>query len=266
MLFNQVMRYLPALALLRSIAPSSILEVGCGAAGLGPYWGGPFVGCDIRFGGPLHANMRGVAASALALPFGDNAFDCVCSFDTLEHIPLAQREGALAELARVASRWVLVGYPVGHSAQLCDRWLEQLYAWRSGSPPDWLVEHRQHAFPDGRAALTLKRYGFQTVSELGNENLLVHLLGIIFETRGWFRRHAGGCLRRWPCLISLLSGPPCYRRLYLWARLPAGGEQLPRNPVGTAIAPAEESSQQISGCSPACADTSGNGWMPCASV
>jgi SAM-dependent methyltransferase len=49
------------------------------------------------------------AASAYDLPFPNDTFDCVCSLEVLEHL---ERPGdALAELARVSRRSVLVSVP-----------------------------------------------------------------------------------------------------------------------------------------------------------
>jgi 2-polyprenyl-3-methyl-5-hydroxy-6-metoxy-1,4-benzoquinol methylase len=49
------------------------------------------------------------AGSAYALPFDDGAFELVCSFETLEH--LERPDNGLAELARVASRYLILSVP-----------------------------------------------------------------------------------------------------------------------------------------------------------
>lgn len=60
---------------------------------------------QARYSG--HANLRFLRSDVTALPFPDNAFDLVVSFETLEH--LAQQERLLAEFARVlAADGVLV--------------------------------------------------------------------------------------------------------------------------------------------------------------
>jgi ubiquinone/menaquinone biosynthesis C-methylase UbiE len=100
---------------------SSILDVGCGEgllteriAGLRPNCG--VVGLDV--GDPrLRAewerrrrdNLSFRAGSAYSLPFEDAAFELVCGFEVLEH--LERPAEALAELARVASRHLVVSVP-----------------------------------------------------------------------------------------------------------------------------------------------------------
>lgn len=218
MLFNQVMRYLPVLDDLRRKHPARILEVGSGSTGLGPYWKHPLIGCDIRFTDPLHPHLRGVCASATALPFGDAAFDCVCSLDLLEHLRPEERQSALSEMMRVAARWVVVGYPAGRGAQWADRAVQRFYDWRGGTAPDWLGEHLAHALPDGREVHRLARTHWR-ITRTGNENLLVHFLGIVLETRAWFYHHAGDMLQRHAWLIAPLSIAPYYRQFYFLERM-----------------------------------------------
>ncbi len=222
MLFDQVMRYVLAVRLMREREAATILEIGSGATGLGPYWPRPVVGCDLAFRGTLHPGLRALVASALALPFADCAFDGVCSLDTLEHIPPEQRARALTEMGRVASRWLLVGCPVGRAAQRCDQGLARLYRLRGTPLPEWLAEHGQGPFPRRREVRVAQIAGLKLVAEFGNENVLVHFLGILLETRAWFRRWGGEYLQRHPRLTSLLSLGPCYRRFFLWARLAEG--------------------------------------------
>lgn len=50
-----------------------------------------------------------IVGSALALPFRAGSFDTVTCFETLEHVPDPER--AMAELARVAARRVIVTVP-----------------------------------------------------------------------------------------------------------------------------------------------------------
>lgn len=86
-------------------APRAVLEIGCGAGGmLGPLQRyGRVSGIDIDHEYVAYCKERGFAdvacGSGYELPFHDGAFDLVCLFDTLEHIP--DDEQALREVRRV---------------------------------------------------------------------------------------------------------------------------------------------------------------------
>lgn len=82
-----------------------VLEIGCGAGGmlamLQPY--GDVTGLDIDHEYVEFCKDRGftnvLCGSGYELPFKDGAFDLVCLFDTIEHIP--DDEQALREVMRV---------------------------------------------------------------------------------------------------------------------------------------------------------------------
>ncbi len=50
-------------------------------------------------------------ADAMSLPFGDKSFDGAISLDVLEHIPPEEREGFIAEVARVAGSFLVIAAP-----------------------------------------------------------------------------------------------------------------------------------------------------------
>ena len=50
-------------------------------------------------------------ADAAALPFADASFDCVVSMEMIEHLPPSVFERALAEMLRVARRYLLLSVP-----------------------------------------------------------------------------------------------------------------------------------------------------------
>lgn len=104
--------------LYRAVEPQSVLEVGCGEGHLAAHlWQqGPaperFEICDVelhRLIPELPAEIVASQASIYALPWPDDAFDLVVCCEVLEH--LHHPEQGLAELARVARRYVLLSTP-----------------------------------------------------------------------------------------------------------------------------------------------------------
>lgn len=93
----------------RALGPDAkghrVLEVGCGAGGMmGPLQRyGEVTGLDIDLEYVQFCRSRGftrvLCGSGYELPFGDGAFDLVCLFDTIEHIP--DDVQALREIRRV---------------------------------------------------------------------------------------------------------------------------------------------------------------------
>jgi 2-polyprenyl-3-methyl-5-hydroxy-6-metoxy-1,4-benzoquinol methylase len=102
-------------------APSSILDVGCGEGVLVCEWAervgdGRVVGIDLD-DPQLHAewekrrrsNLEYRVQKAEDLPFEANEFDFASAIEVLEHVP--EPDHTLAEMARVASRHLLVSVP-----------------------------------------------------------------------------------------------------------------------------------------------------------
>jgi 2-polyprenyl-3-methyl-5-hydroxy-6-metoxy-1,4-benzoquinol methylase len=102
-------------------APRSILDVGCGEGVLTLEWAerlgdGRVVGVDLEDPG-LRAewekrsrpNLEYRVEEVTSLSFGDDSFDMACATEVLEHVP--DPEATLSEMARVASRHLLVSVP-----------------------------------------------------------------------------------------------------------------------------------------------------------
>jgi 2-polyprenyl-3-methyl-5-hydroxy-6-metoxy-1,4-benzoquinol methylase len=101
--------------------PGSILDVGCGEGVLTHRWAqqvsdGRVVGIDLE--DPALAaeqakrrapNLEYRVMKAENLPFADGEFDMASAIEVLEHVP--DPEHTVAEMARVARRWLLVSVP-----------------------------------------------------------------------------------------------------------------------------------------------------------
>lgn len=103
-------------------APTSILDVGCGEGVLTCEWAdrlgadGRIVGIDLddaklraEWDKRRRPNLEYRAEEATALSFGDGEFDMASAIEVLEHVP--DPEATVAEMARVAQRWLLVSVP-----------------------------------------------------------------------------------------------------------------------------------------------------------
>lgn len=102
--------------LLRGMVPQGvkrILDIGCGNGAItnelvGDYW---TVGADRSWAALAYLRVRKVQISADALPFRNKAFDLVMSNQMIEHLPDAIFQDAIAEMSRVAGRYLLVSIP-----------------------------------------------------------------------------------------------------------------------------------------------------------
>jgi SAM-dependent methyltransferase len=93
----------------------SILDVGCGSGVLANELVARgregVAGLDISEEALAHVAAERIVGSAAAMPVADGAFDLVVAADVLEHLPAGVFERALAELERVARRYVIVNSP-----------------------------------------------------------------------------------------------------------------------------------------------------------
>jgi SAM-dependent methyltransferase len=101
--------------------PDSLLDVGCGEGVLTAQWAervcsGRVLGIDLEdpkleaeWAKRRRPNLEFRAEEATSLGFPENEFDMSAAIEVLEHVP--EPEATLAEMARVARRWVLVSVP-----------------------------------------------------------------------------------------------------------------------------------------------------------
>jgi len=107
--------------LLTQADPRSVLDVGCGEGVLTQQWaerltGRRVVGIDLddplikaEWAKRQAPNLEYRAMKAENLPFADDEFDLASAIEVLEHVP--DPEHTVAEMARVAQRWLLVSVP-----------------------------------------------------------------------------------------------------------------------------------------------------------
>jgi SAM-dependent methyltransferase len=101
--------------------PGSVLDVGCGEGVLTEQWAwrlgaGRVVGIDLEdpklqaeWAPRQRPNLEFRTMTVEGLEFADDEFELVAATEVLEHV--SEPDRALAEMARVASRWLLVSVP-----------------------------------------------------------------------------------------------------------------------------------------------------------
>lgn len=104
-----------------ALAPNTFLDAGCGEGFVAGVLrerlpGLRVTGCDlspdaVRLAAGANPEAGFAAASLLALPFPDDAFEVVGCFEVLEHLPGDLPSQALREMARVARRAVVLSVP-----------------------------------------------------------------------------------------------------------------------------------------------------------
>ncbi len=106
--------------LLEVAKPASILDVGCGEGVLAERWAQALdrrvVGVDLddpklraEWKRRARPNLEFRAALGDSLPYADGEFEAATAMEVLEHVP--DPDAVLAEMSRVASRWLLVSVP-----------------------------------------------------------------------------------------------------------------------------------------------------------
>ena len=130
------------------------------------------IGLDLVLASDHLAGIGRIVGDGCRLPFEDGRFDAVVTADTLEHVPRAQRETFLCEVARVSRDLVVIAAPfdtpgVAGAEELVRRFI--LLA--TGEPQVQLEEHREHGLPALDATAERLRSSGYRVRTTGNGNL-----------------------------------------------------------------------------------------------
>lgn len=227
-LLNHAARYFPILReLLPQLPPGArVLEIGSGSRGLGEFWPGPFVGCDVNFPNKPRKPMLPVMCSGDRLPFADSSFDAVVCSDVLEHVPPQKRWDVVVEALRVTRGIAVFGFPHGPAAFELDRGLHLDYTKRGMTPPVWLDEHMQNAFPTSDLFRELPT-GWK-MKAIPNESLPFHQWVMRMEMNRWRDHFFRVVLRIAPTIFEWLlrraDREPSYRMIFVLTRdvSPAG--------------------------------------------
>lgn len=106
------------------------------------------------------------------LPFKDDAFDVVATFDTLEHVPPPRRAAFVSECARVAKRWVFIAGPYqSKEVEEAERILQRFLVDKLEVEHRYLEEHRHNGLPSlAETKAGLAKEGAE-VASIGHGNL-----------------------------------------------------------------------------------------------
>lgn len=136
--------------------PARVLEVGPGP-GLFKAMAGS-LGIQVETLDIDHELQPDHVASVLDIPFEDGAFDVVCAFQMLEHLPFEQSLVAFREMTRVAKNAVVVSLP-----DAATRWPISIHVPKIGavqfSIPTPRLRPRRHKF-DGEHYWEINKAGY----------------------------------------------------------------------------------------------------------
>jgi hypothetical protein len=239
-MLNWLTRYAPVRDLMVDAGGTprtSILDVGSGAHGASFMLDDlPFAGLDVVFDGDIAPTTVALRADPGPLPFVDQAFGLVLSLDALEHIPVDEREGFVAQLARVSADRVVIACP-SSELQPTDDYVRDDFLRRGEPLPAWLAEHYEEGLPTPESIEAAVRSvpGF-TAEPLPMPNgLLATMINAIELTPPFADEAAAEFARdrdRWTDLIAGATFGPSWRKAWLLRRDPPG--EPVAGPVATA--------------------------------
>lgn len=171
-----------------------------------------------------------VLGDGARLPFRDGAFDLVCAFDTLEHVPPEDREGFVAECLRTSRAHVcLIGPWAGTRVAEAEAELRTFLLDKLKLEHRYLEEHHEHGLPSRRAVRGWMEARGAAVRSVGQGNLQRWLalmcLEIYLEADPDLRRFAPRLYQFYNAnLYASDNRPPVYRHALIAA---VNGVELP---------------------------------------
>jgi SAM-dependent methyltransferase len=150
------MRYVPVVRrmMAHSTQARPILEIGANENGFSRFAKLRVFAVDIEMSHLLAAratqDVVPVLASAAALPFADGSIRTCVAIETLEHLPEASREEAIAEIARVLERdgAAAITFHTGRASVDAEAYIQRRYKALTGNTVKWLDEHASEGLPD----------------------------------------------------------------------------------------------------------------------
>ena len=125
-----------------------LLDAGSGRGGVAVFMPDVDVtGVDLQPPAEPLTNLTFRQGTITELPFPDRSFPLVSCIDVLEYLSFEERDKAIGELVRVASRGVLIACPHGELARNCDREYQQALLQRGRPVPEWITEPSPHPYP-----------------------------------------------------------------------------------------------------------------------
>lgn len=161
-----------------------------------------------------------IKGSALDLPFIDNSFDVVTSFDVFEHIPEDDRDLFIDEACRVSSDVVLIAAPFFTDlVSITEKSTNELYKSVFNKDHPWLIEHIENGLP--QISKTEKRFKFNNLNydiySSNNIFLWKIMMSFLFYCGDSRLNKLGDSVNRFYNQHAYKLGDhtePCYRKIF----------------------------------------------------